>query len=162
MLLEYLESNQKTELIFLNNISYISFDSFMNLDESTIKNLDLIYNYSTKSSTLWTLFWVLNKTKTLMWWWFLKEQILKPLNNIDEINNRLIFIEEFTKNKILLDKVRTKLEYVSNINSILNRLALNRANPRDLINLKKSLQSILEIHEFIKNEGSDKLKMIIG
>jgi DNA mismatch repair protein MutS len=161
MLLEYLESNQKSELKFLNSISYISFDSYMNLDESTIRNLDLIYNFSIKSSTLWTLFWVLNKTKTSMWGSFLKEQIIKPLNNIEEIEKRLNFIEEFTKNKILLDKTRDKLEYVSNINSILNRLALNRANPRDLINLKKSLQSILEIFELIKSEGSEKLKQII-
>ena len=161
MLLEYLESNQKTELKFLNSISYISYDSYMNLDESTIRNLDLVYNFSTKSSTIWTLFWVLNKTKTPMGNWFLREQILKPLNNIDEINKRLIFIEEFTKNKILLDKTRKQLEYVSNINSILNRLALNRANPRDLINLKKSLQSILEVFKLIENEGSDKLKNII-
>jgi DNA mismatch repair ATPase MutS len=70
-------------------------------------------------------------------------------------------VEEFTKNKILLDKVRTELEYVSNINSILNRLALNRANPRDLLNLKKSLQSILSVFEIIQKEGSDKLKQII-
>lgn len=161
MLLEYLESNQKTELKFLNSISYISFDSYMNLDESTIRNLDLIYNFSTKSSSLWTLFWVLNKTKTPMGNSLLRQQIIKPLNNIEEIQKRLNFIEEFTKNKILLDKIRKKLEYVSNINSILNRLALNRANPRDLINLKKSLQSILEVFELIKLEGSDKLKQII-
>ena len=161
MLLEYLEANQKTELKFLNSISYISFDSYMNLDESTIRNLDLVYNFSTKSSTLWTLFWVLNKTKTPMWSSFLREQILKPLNTIDEIQNRLDFIEEFTKNKILLDKVRKELEYVSNINSILNRIALNRANPRDLLNLKKSLQSILIVFELIEKEGSDKLKQII-
>ena len=161
MLLEYLETNQKTELKFLNSIAYISYDSYMNLDESTIRNLDLVYNFSTKSSTIWTLFWVLNKTKTPMGNWFLREQILKPLNNIDEIHKRLNFIEEFTKNKILLDKVRKQLEYVSNINSILNRLALNRANPRDLINLKKSLQSILEVFKLIEIEGSDKLKGII-
>ena len=161
MLLEYLESNQKTELKFLNTISYISFDSYMNLDESTIRNLDLIYNFSTRSSTLGTLFWVLNKTKTPMWSSFLKEQIIKPLNNIDEIQKRLNFIEEFTRNKILLDKVRLELGYVSNINSILNRLALNRANPRDLINLKKSLQSILNVFELIENEWTDKLKEII-
>ncbi|MBT3853059.1 hypothetical protein HOF65_03540 [bacterium] len=52
MLLEYLEANQKSELKFLNTISYISFDSYMNLDESTIRNLDLIYNFHTKSSTV--------------------------------------------------------------------------------------------------------------
>lgn len=161
MLLEYLESNQKTELNFLNSISYTSYDSYINLDESTINNLDLVYNFSTKSQTIWTLFWVLNKTKTSSWASFLREQIIKPLNSIDEIEKRLNFIEEFSKNKILLDKVRNKLEYVSNINIILNRLALNRANPRDLLNLKKSLQSIIEIYEIIQNEWSDKLKQII-
>ena len=162
LLLEYLENNQKTELNFLNKISYINFNSYMNLDESTIKNLDLIYNFSTKSSTIWTLFWVLNKTKTPMWSSYLREQIIKPLNNLDEIKKRQDFIEEFTKNKILLDKVQKELEWVSNINSILNRLALNRANPRDLLNLKKSLQSIMSVFNIIQKEGSDKLKQIIN
>jgi len=161
LLLEYLESNQKTELGFLNSISYISYDSYMNLDESTINNLDLVYNFATKSATIWTLFWILNKTKTSMWASFLREQIVKPLNNIDEIQKRLNFIEEFTKNKILLDNVRKHLEYVSNINSILNRLALNRANPRDLLNLKKSLQSIVEIFEIIQKDWSEELKQLI-
>jgi len=91
----------------------------------------------------------------------LKEQIIKPLNNLEQIKKRLDFVEEFTKNKILLDKVRIELEYVSNINSILNRLALNRANPRDLLNLKKSLQSILSVFEIIQKEGTNKLKQII-
>ncbi len=161
LILEYLESNQKSKLTFLNQLSYINFNSYMNLDESTIKNLDLIYNFSTKSSTIWTLFWILNKTKTPMWNSFLREQIIKPLNSIDEIKRRLDFIDEFTKNKILLDKVRNELKYVSNINSILNRLALNRANPRDLINLKKSLQSILSVFDLINTEWSNKLKEII-
>ena len=161
ILLKYIESNQKTELKFLNKISYISFDSYMNLDESTIRNLDLIYNFSTKSSTVWTLFWVLNKTKTSMWTSFLRDQIIKPLNNIDEIKNRIDFIDELIKDKILLDEIRNELEYVSNINSILNRLALNRSNPRDLLNLKKSLISTVKIFEIIELKWSNKLKKII-
>jgi len=104
---------------------------------------------------------VLNKTKTPMGSSLLRESILKPLLNTQKIKQRQDFIEEFLNNKILLDKTRKKLESVSNINSLLNRLALNRANPKDLLNLKKSLQSILEIYELINNEGSKKLKNII-
>jgi DNA mismatch repair ATPase MutS len=63
---------------------------------------------------------------------------------------------------MLLDKVRKELEYVSNINSILNRLSLNRANSRDLLNLKKSLQSIVNVFNIIEKEGTDKLKEIIN
>lgn len=161
MLLEYLETNQKTKLDFLTSISYISFNSYMDLDEDTIKNLDLVYNFATKSSTIWTLFWVLNKTKTSAWASFLREQIIKPLNNLEEINKRLDFIDELLKDKILLDKIRKKLENVSNINFILNRLSLNRANPKDLISLKNSLESILDIYELINASWNEKLKQII-
>jgi DNA mismatch repair ATPase MutS len=38
------------------------------------------------------------------------------LNNKEEIENRLNFIEEFLKDKILLDKVRSELSGISNIN----------------------------------------------
>ncbi len=160
-LLEYISQNQKSSLSFLNSIGYETFSWKMYLDESTIKSLDLVYNFSTKSSTVWTLFWVLNKTKTPAGARYLKEQILKPLQNIDEINQRLDFIEEFSKNTILLDKVREKLKNISDINSILNRLALNRALPRDLLNLKKSLIAIVEIYELIQKEWSTKLKTIL-
>jgi DNA mismatch repair ATPase MutS len=50
LLLEYLENNQKTTLNFLQNISVLNLDKHLKLDETTIKNLDLLYNIATKSS----------------------------------------------------------------------------------------------------------------
>jgi len=86
LLLEYLKSNQKSEFDFLKTISFETFSQYMDIDESTIKNLDLIYNFSTKSSTVWTLFGILNKTKTAAWTRFLRDQIKtdgsKKLNKI--------------------------------------------------------------------------------
>ena len=161
LLLSYLSNNQKTDLKFLQKISYMSFDSFMNLDESTIYSLDLLYNLSTKSSTLWTLIWVLNKTKTSAGNRVLREQIIKPLQSVDEINTRNNFVSEFYNNKILLEEVRDQLSYVADIDSILNRIALNRTNPRDLLNLKRSLESVLEVCKLIEIKGTNKLKDII-
>jgi DNA mismatch repair ATPase MutS len=46
----------------------------------------------------------------------LQEAILKPLNNKEEIEKRLNFVEEFLKDKILLDKIRNELSSISNIN----------------------------------------------
>jgi len=76
---------------------------------------------------------------------------------LDEINRRQDIVECFYDNPILLDKVRSKLKSVSDIDSILNRFALNRANPRDLLSLKKSLQSVLEAVDVIKTSWNDKL-----
>lgn len=161
LLLEYLENNQKSDFDFLNSISYLDLSKYMKLDESTIRNLDLVYNIATKSTKEGTLFWILNKTKTSMWWSLMYESILKPLNNKEEIEKRQEFVEEFLKDKILLDKTRTELSSISNINWILNRIALNRTTPRDLINLKNSLISILKIINLIKDSPSKKLNEII-
>jgi len=162
MLLEYIEWNQKNNFNFLDSISYMTFNKYMDLSESTIRSLDLIYNFSTNSRTIWTLFWVLNKTNTAMWNRLLRNNILSPLQDIKEINERQIFIWEFLDNTILLDKVRDKLKIVSDIDAILNRLSLDRAKPIDMLNLKKSLESIVEIFNLIEKDWSKKLKKIIN
>jgi DNA mismatch repair protein MutS len=54
----------------------------------------------------------------------LKEAITKPLQNTDEINRRLDIAEAFKNNKILLENIREKLKYVSDLENILTRLAL--------------------------------------
>jgi DNA mismatch repair protein MutS len=79
---------------------------------------------------------------------------------LTDIEIRQKYISEFAKNKILLDKVRDELTYVSDIDAILNRIALNRANPRDLLNLKRSLESIIKVVELIKNSESKQLKKL--
>ncbi len=162
LLIQYFQSNQNNSGELFSKISYLSFDTFMNLDESTIHNLDLIYNFSTKSAVQWTLFWVLNKTKTWAGNRYLRQQILRPLQDLTDIEIRQKYISEFAKNKILLDKVRDELTYVSDIDAILNRIALNRANPRDLLNLKRSLESIIKVVELIKNSESKELKKLFN
>lgn len=162
LLLEYLEANQKINFTFLNSISVLNLENYLKLDESTIRNLDLIYNLATKSNKEWTLFWVLNGTKTTAWFYTLQEAILKPLKNKERIEERLDFVEAFLNDKILLDKVRSELSNVSNISWIMNRLALNRATARDLVNLKNSLKSILRITEIIKESDNKVLLKLIN
>jgi DNA mismatch repair ATPase MutS len=52
LLLDYLEGNQKSSVAFLDAIHFESFSNFLEIDESTMKNLDIIYNFSTKSRTI--------------------------------------------------------------------------------------------------------------
>ncbi|MDR0771965.1 MAG: hypothetical protein LBF15_02730 [Candidatus Peribacteria bacterium] len=58
----------------------------------------------------------MNKTKTSAGNLMLQEAILRPLNDKNEIEKRLDFVEAFLNDKILLDKVRIELGNVSNIN----------------------------------------------
>jgi DNA mismatch repair ATPase MutS len=43
----------------------------------------------------------------------------------------------------------------------MNRIAINRSTPRDLVNLKNSLNSILNIVKVIKESGNENLKELI-
>jgi DNA mismatch repair ATPase MutS len=43
----------------------------------------------------------------------------------------------------------------------MNRIALNRASPRDLVNLKNSLKYILKIIETINNSGNKILQKLM-
>lgn len=161
LLLNYLELNQKKSLSNLFSIWIYSTSNYLEIDSATIKNLDLIYNFASWSNEIWTLFWILNQTKTSMWKRYLRENILHPLKDENEIKKRLNFVQEFLKDKILLDKTREKLSYVSDLDAILNRLSLERASPRDLLNLKKSLESILEIINLISISKNENIKDLI-
>lgn len=161
LIYKYLSENQKTQISFLSGLKYESFTQYMNLDEATIRSLDLVYNISTKSQTLWTLFGVLNETKTPMWKRFLREQILHPLKEVDDIKKRQKFISWFSQDTILLDKVRTELKWIIDIDMFLSRLSLGRTTPRDLINLKNTLISIRNIHGLIQESWNKQLLKLI-
>ncbi len=162
LLLKYISENQQSDLWFIHQLKYKSFDGFMQLDQTTIRSLDLVYNLATASSKHGTLLWVIDETQTPMWKRFLREQILRPLQDIKEIQKRQSFISAFVEDKILLDSIRSELKYISDIDAILTRLSLERAGPRDLLSLKKSLISIRNIRDILKTSDNKILKNLLG
>lgn len=132
----------------------------MDIDESTIRSLDLVYNTFTGSQKLGTLFGILDKTKTSMGKRYLKEQILSPLQDLKEIQNRQKYITALLDDKRLLDEVQEQLKYIADMDAILNRIALNRAGVKDMLQLKKSLTAIVEVQNIIDRSGNIILKKL--
>ena len=161
-ILQYLQENQKTELSFIDALTYENYSSYLELDEATIKSLDLIYNISTSSATKGTLLWVLNHTTTPMGKRYLREQILRPLQDEKEIKTRQKYIQTFKENPIVLKEIREKLKSIADIDAILNRIALNRAWPRDLLLLKKSLIEIRDVTQILQKSGLKNLEKIFS
>lgn len=162
VLLEYLSNNQKTDMSYLDKIIYIENNEYMQLDESTIRSLDIIYNFNSNSKYQWTLLWIINNCKTSMWSRYLENQIIRPLQNIKQINSRLDFINELLNNKQLLDIIIIKLKNISDLDNILVRLSLWRTTAKDLLNLKNSLIKIIEIYDEIKEKWSIKLNNFLS
>lgn len=160
MLIEYVIENQKHQMNFLHKLQYETFSRYMDLDDTTIKSLDLVYNFATESRTKGTLLWLLDTSKTQMWKRYLREQILHPLQEIDEIKQRQKYIAALKQDTILLTKIRENLKYIIDLDMLLSRLSLERVWPKDLLMLKKSLIAVRDIIQIIESSDNKVLKNI--
>jgi len=162
LLIEYIKENQKSSLNFLNSLSYESFSWYMDLDDVTIKSLDLVFNYATNSKSMGTLLWVLDHSKTAMWKRYLRQQILHPLQSIKQIQQRQKFIAACKQDPIILSQLRDKLRYIIDLDMLLTRLSLERVWPRDFLRLKDSLIAIRDIIDLIESSENTQLKKILS
>jgi len=160
LLIDYVSENQGHGIDFLHKLCYESFSGYMDLDDTTIKSLDLIYNFATQSKTQGTLLWVLDQSKTQMWKRYLREQILHPLQDKKDIQQRQKYIAACKSDSILLSKIREQLKYVVDLDLLLSRLSLERVGPKDLIMLKRSLIAIRDIIELLKSSENTILQKI--
>ncbi|MFH1029662.1 MAG: DNA mismatch repair protein MutS [bacterium] len=152
-LVMYLKDTQKTQLAHITKISVHNPYDYMILDETTIRNLDLIYNLQMKSKE-GTLISVLDKTSTAMGARLLRQWILHPLIKLDEIKRRLEIVEYFFSHNDFREELRTLLTHILDIERVLSKICCLKANARDLIALKESLRIVENIKSFVSNYGN--------
>lgn len=144
MVLFYIEDTQKMRPDHLDRPILFKRDGTMVLDRTTIRNLDLVGNSYTGSSND-SLMEVLDQTVTPMGRRLLYSWILNPLIERSAINRRLDTVESLYKDHELLSDVRALLDDINDIDRIVGRIGLNRANARDLKALQSSLETISEL-----------------
>ncbi len=126
----------------------------MGLDENSLKNLEILKNLHDNTSA-YTLFSILDYTKTSMGSRTLKRWLTSPLTDKKSIEFRYDSVELFYRNQILLSEIRKDLSSVKDIQRLCSKIAMDRANGKDLTGLKNSFISILNIFEILSdNSGS--------
>lgn len=148
-LIEYLERTQKKMIPKLKKIKMYNLESFVYLDNSCIRNLELVENLYDRTSKN-TLLDVIDDTKTPQGARLLRSWLLKPLVDVKEITKRLSFVELFYNNDVIRQKIRDKLRSIADIERITNRITSKNATPKDLLSLKDSLKLIPEIKNLIQ------------
>ena len=156
-LLSYLESTQKRSLSHLQKINIVNENSFLRMDINTKRNLELIENLRTKEKK-YSLLWLLDKTKTAMGARKLKNYILNPLVNKDEIINRQNKIEKLMNEFILKDELREYLDSVYDLERLVGKVGFSSANARDMIQLKTSLKVLPKINDVLKRLGFNEIE----
>ena len=133
----------------LKRIATLRQDSYMFLDATTQRNLELTHNLNDGSGE-GSLLSILDETITPMGGRFLRSSITKPLIHIHEIKKRQDAVEYLLDDYELLEELRTSLRKIQDIERLSSRVLSKIANARDLISIKTSINKYAENQESTK------------
>ena len=153
-LLYYLVVKELKDCSHFSNVNIINKKDVLRMDIHTIRNLELVETLRLKERTN-SLVWLLDKTKTAMGSRLLREWILNPLTNKNEILNRYSEIEKFNTEFIIKDELREDLNLVYDLERLSSKVVGGNLNARDLLQLKQSLSILPKIKEKLLNINLD-------
>ncbi len=156
----YMRKNNKQALGQFHAISWYEPDDFLVLDAATQRNLELIHNRH-DGSKKGTLFAVLDKAVTSMGSRMIKKWITRPLIKREHILKRQQVIELFVKELSLIQQLSGYLKELGDIERVVGRIALGRAQLPDYLALKQALSVVPEIGQLLKQYNSDLLLQVI-
>jgi DNA mismatch repair protein MutS len=166
-LMHYIRETQKASLGHIKQLQKFDNQSFMSLDGSTKRNLELITTIQEGRSE-GTLISILDETKTAMGGRLLRKWIMRPLKKMKPIRRRLNAVEALNVHHDIREKMGEELEQVGDLERLISRICVGRANARDLMQLKRSLAQIPRIkmqfnqlEEPLLQDISKRLKLLI-
>ncbi len=139
-LLIYVESNAKNLLSYITKIERRECNNFLQMDESTQRNLELVNNLL-NGGEKFTLFSTLKKTKTPMGSRLLNQWILNPLVQKDQIIQRQEAIETLYSDQQLRESTKKTLSSIHDLERLATRIALKKVRPQELLKLAVSLDA---------------------
>ena len=137
-LLAYLFETQKQNLAHLTALSVYDTGNRMDLDKSTIKNLELTETLFEKK-VQGSLLGVLDKTHTAMGSRQMKRWLREPLKEIKPIQERLDAVELLTEELFLRNDIKEALKQIYDLERLAGRVACGNANAKDMIALRNSI-----------------------
>lgn len=124
----------------------------MVLDKWTRNNLELVEPIRTNDEK-GTLFSILNLTKTAFGARLLRNWIQQPLIDAQNIEERLLIVEELTNNAFLRKDLQKALEAVYDLERLLGRISLGKANARDILALASTLSCLPKVRSIIMDNN---------
>ena len=168
-LLDYLEKTTNAKLSHISSIQVYEDNDFLVMDDSSIRNLEITQNMRDGTSS-YTLFDCVNFTKTPMGGRLLRNWLLFPLINAKMIDERQIRIQKIVENRSLLEKLKTDLSSILDIERLASRIAMEKAHPKELQALRLSLEMWTKVksylidfdYSFVSSEDAQNICNLIG
>ncbi len=143
-LLAYVNETQKQPVTHLNRIQSYALSDYLVVDDLSCRNLELLKNIRSGTNR-GTLFSIVDHTVTAMGGRMLKRWLRYPCIDADTINARFDALDEAHANMPLTRQIRETLKAVYDLERLGSKIAMGQCNARDLVALKRSLQTLPDI-----------------
>ena len=140
-LLHYLKKVRKDSRRLVHRLSYVHGRRHLLLDAATVRNLELVRNLR-DGKVKDSLLSVVDQTVTAMGGRLLRDWLLRPLSNLERIQDRLAAVEELAKAMIERQELRQTMKGIMDLERLTGKVSLGAAHPRDLVALKKTLRPL--------------------
>lgn len=140
--LHYLYETQNYKIQHINKIKRIEEELYVWLDRFTIRNLELVQSYNENAVTLLQ---ILDKTQTPMGSRMLRKWLVMPLKEQVMIEERLSVVKHFVEDRESATSLLQTLHQVGDLERILSKLATGKINPREILQLCRSLRAVEQL-----------------
>ncbi len=156
-IMHYLGETQHHKLQHITAIHRIAEDEYVWMDKFTIRNLEL---YNSTNANAVTLINVIDKTISPMGGRMLKRWLALPLKNVAKIRQRHEVVKFLLDTNVTLQKLQHQMKHIGDIERLISKIATTKVNPREVIQLKNSLEAIVPIKALATHSENEALKII--
>lgn len=157
--LHYLSETQHSRLQHINKIQRIAEEEYVWMDRFTIRNLEL---YHSSHQNAVTLLDIIDKTISPMGGRLLKRWLALPLKNVEKIQQRHQVVSHLKNEGEQLNKIQGYIKQMGDLERLISKLATGKINPKEVVQLKNSLEAVVPIKQLAQNSTNDSLKNIGG
>ena len=156
-LVVYLLATQKRSLAHLQVAESFEIGQYLQMANTVQRNLELTQS-ATTGKKQGSLFWVLDKTTTARGGRLLKQWLSRPLLSLDRINQRQQMVQALLDDYFTRENIVDSLKGVYDLERLSGRVAFGNVNPRELLQLAKSLEATKPIIQALAESGNPDLE----
>jgi DNA mismatch repair protein MutS len=158
--LRYVRDTQKRDLAHVTGLLTRGPHDVLVLDALTRRNLELVESLA-DGGRRGTLLDILDHTRTAMGGRLLRDWTLRPLVELERIQDRLDAVEELGFRALDRARAREALGRVQDLERILGRVTLGTAGPRDLVALARSIRALPPAAEALGECQAPLLRLLV-
>ncbi|MDB4605794.1 DNA mismatch repair protein MutS, partial [Cyclobacteriaceae bacterium] len=156
-ILYYLEETEHKELAHISSITRLEEERYMWLDRFSVRNLELL---SPNQPDGIPLIDVLNHVVTPMGSRMLRKWVVLPLKEKKAITARLNRVAALFEDPTRLESIIASLKKMGDLERLVSKVATGRINPRELHQLKNSLEPIGRIKTLLADSPEKCLQQL--